>query len=212
MSDGLGGPVDHDVLLQASVARFGNLIHVTGYDIASKFEKSVIDIHLQDVSRIPDVVALRTIEGGLRGVYIGVGSVAELDDMGFLRAARPLGWREDTTYADVHGAYDRRRKFIVAGTVGRSPHAQHTMLHEFGHAVGDLLGFNEADILMNHHRDIHYWTLLPPYFRGGYPGDHRGQREVFAELFRDRILNEPSVRRRWSDDLVAWLERELHLP
>lgn len=211
MSDAADDHVGHDGLLDAAIVRFGDLIHITGYETASIPERIAIDVHLHDLSLILVPVAHRTIEAGLGGIFIGPGSITELDDMEFLRSVQPVGWRPDTTYAQVSGVYDRRRKFIVVGTTGQSPHAQHTMLHEFGHAVGDLLNLNDADIIGNHHGDARFWTQLPPYFRGSYPGDPRGQREMVAELFRDRILNERNMHRRWGTELVAWLEQELDL-
>jgi hypothetical protein len=191
--------------------RFGRILHLSGYATAAERDRATIDVHLSDIARVPQFIADRLVQAGLAGVFIGAGPIVELDNMAYLRDVQPLGWRASATYASVPAIYDREQRYVVAGTVGAEALNRHDFLHECGHAIGDLFGLNEAHQLRDRHTNANFWIRLPPYFRGRFAGDARGRREVFAELFRDRILDRDQAIALWGHDLIEWLGQELGL-
>jgi hypothetical protein len=190
----------HAYLLSEAERRFGGLLNVSGYATGSAHERAVIDAHLADAGLIPERLVARVVTAGLAGVFVGVGDVPDLDDMRFLRG---------TSYEQVSAIYDRTRRYIVAGTYGDDALDEHNLLHEFGHAAGDLLDLNEHLEVLKLHRDIDFWIRLPAFMRGFQPGDGRGRRELFAESIRDRILGRAAAVRDYGANYVAFLEEEL---
>jgi len=201
----------HSALIASALARLGDRLHVSDCEVANIHERAIIDLHLTDIVRIPRHLTDRLVNSGLAGVYIGAGSVIELDNLRFLDEVHPVGWRPTATYADVPALYDRNQKYIVAGTTMSNAVVRRDVLHEYGHALGRLIGLNTASELRERHADANYWMTLPPYVRGQYAGDEGGRRELLAELFRDRILNRNDAISRWGLRLTAWLDQELRL-
>lgn len=194
---------DRDQFLAIAAQRLGNLLHVTYSEVMNSNDQRVIDTHVEDICRIPELLLERLISAGLSGVFVGTGRVARLDDLDYL-ATEP---KHDNTPA----LYHRDRRIIAAGTMGRDPLFAHNMVHEFGHAAGHLLGLNEHPTLIAQHQTVEFWMRLPAYYRGIRPGDPVGCAELLAELFRDRILVGPRISSRFGTAFVRWLDEELGL-
>jgi hypothetical protein len=88
---------------------------------------------------------------------------------------------------------------------------RHDLLHEFGHAAGDVLDLNEHEQAVAYHRDIERWLRLPAYVRGTMPGEARGRRETIAEAVRERILDRNVAMQRYGSAFIQWLETELEI-
>lgn len=150
--------------------------------------------HLEVLAKVPATIHVRVAAAGLTGVYIGSGPVTELDDMGHLKGKRPLGWPEGTTWDQVRGCYDRKRKTVVCGTgVGGDSAAM--PLHEYGHAAADLLGLERGEDAKAWHAKLH--DGLPRYFQQDGPGGIKGTQELMAESFAIHWS-------RGEDALAAW--------
>lgn len=195
---------DHVRSLARARSLLGEMLVVRNYYDASVHERQIIDVHLDDITRLPMHLVERLIGAGLRNVILGAGPPTEPFDFSYLGDSAPL-----KTGAVV---YERVQRVIVMGTLGDDALRAHDMLHEFGHAAGHLLELNDHPMLIEHHRDLHVWMRLPTYYRGIRPGDERGRREFLAEAVRDRIpLGDASASRRYGRTFMQWLNSELEI-
>ena len=102
-----------------------------------------------------------------------------------LKGVAPRNWPEGSTWDNVPGAYNPGTKTVVAGTA--SEHGSESLLiHETGHAIGDLLGFNDSSELKSAHERL--FDKLNPYLKGTgesvkevKPGNEAGRQELLAE-------------------------------
>jgi len=181
----------------------GELLVVTGEDEATWPEQLVIQEHLRDIERLSGELMIRVVGAGLRGVYVGRGRVADLDDLQYL-ASFPQ-------FDDVPAIYHRETKIIAAGTSGLLAYAQHNMIHEFGHAIADVLHLHDADQVIHLSVDPLVFRRLPPHARNGGIGSDRVRRELFAEAIRMLILDRDAAVDLLGSAFVVWLESVLGL-
>ena len=103
----------------------------------------------EDLARVPERVLRQTAELGVR-LEIGDGPITSLPTGKPLKGQRPRGWGVNDTWDDVAGGYAPSVKTVMAGNTGRGGSVS-VALHEYGHAVGDVLGFNESARLESAH-------------------------------------------------------------
>lgn len=137
--------------------------------------------HIEDLSLIPANAIKRTTREGVSMIVFS-GSAA--DAIPSIANERPRGWTEGKTWKDVGGIYDPASKTAIAGSVfgghrsgAASDHS--TAIHEYGHAMGDVLGYdNHPDLIAAH---IRLYGKLEPYLQQNGPGGFAGRQEMFAE-------------------------------
>ena len=133
---------------------------------------------VDSLAELPDPLK-EILAGGLGGIYVGMGGVPDLDDMGFLKG-KPLPSGK-ATWDVCAGAYGDR-KIVVGDRPSPTPDV---MMHEVGHALDDIDGGKVGD-----------WQSDSPDFRALYEqcrpnlasefhlqGDDLGRREFFADAF-----------------------------
>jgi len=152
------------------------------------FDKELVQGYLRAMAQLPSKIHQNLVKAGLTEVHIANRPVPELDSLQHLRgtAVTPNSKR---IWDEVPGAYTNG--VLVAGS-GRTS-SINTLLHEYGHAVGDLLKHNQEGELI-----VAFLRLRPkliPFFANLEP--MRGARELFAEGFavyfgsgRDLVVNE----------------------
>lgn len=86
---------------------------------------------VESLAGLPDRLKNKLAEG-LDGIYVGVGGVPDLDDMGYLRGAPLPSGR--ATWDICAGAYGDR-KIVVGDQPSPTPDV---MMHEVGHALDDV--------------------------------------------------------------------------
>ena len=132
---------------------------------------------VESLAELPEHLK-KKLADGLDGIYVGMGGVPELDDMGHLRGVGlPSG---KATWDICAGAYGDR-KIVVGDQPSPTPDV---MLHEVGHALDDIDGGPGG------------WHSDSPEFRAVYEqcaprlvsDFHRqsgdlGRREFFADAF-----------------------------
>jgi hypothetical protein len=80
-------------------------------------------------------------------------------------------------------------------------------LHETGHAVGDLLGFDNSPALIEHHKRLH--AKLDPYLQQGGAGAFAGRQELFAEGLAATLMHREFAIRKFDAEFVDWMEKEV---
>lgn len=201
--------LEDSAVWQYIAALYGDLVHVTGYEGGSALQQQRVDVVLRDLALVPVGVIEQLRDAGLRGIYVGVGSVTDLDDLGFLRASVPIGWSPGSTYHDVPGVYVPATQVVAVAASGRSTGAVSLALHEIGHAVGDLLGlYLGAGLFLGHIR-LAQSDRLSPYFLPA--GSELARRELLAELFASVMISRELAIRDFDHEIVAWLVDALDL-
>jgi hypothetical protein len=140
--------------------------------IVEDFETALIQEYMRTLAGLPIEIHARLLAGGLKEVHIANRPVPELDALQRLRG-QPVSANATRTWDEVPGAYTQG--VLVAG-VGRHGSAA-LMIHEWGHAIGDILGHNQDGELMLAYVRLQ-GKLDPFYTRYGIA---RGSREMFAE-------------------------------
>jgi hypothetical protein len=186
--------------------RYGEMLHVGGA-AASDTEQRRIERCLLHAALIPQQLVMRLRDAGLSGVFVGVGTAPDLDELDYLRDLQPDGWSPGTTYANVPAVYVRRRGIVAVGVGGHPLATMSALLHEMGHACGDLLGLNDAPDLFLGHVRLAEQQRLPMFAQPA--GDPRARRELLAELFAVRMLSRDDALRAFDGQLVTWLESAL---
>lgn len=148
----------------------GSSLEVTERDSAT------VKKYLEDLGLMPDKLLILLKNRGLK-VRIG-----DKDAVGLMGAESfgddtPLGWGDKSDFHGIGGAYITRLQTVVAGT-GESGSSS-TILHEYGHGVGDLLAVEFSDDVINTHKRL--YPKLEPYFQQGGPGGNDGTSELVAE-------------------------------
>jgi hypothetical protein len=81
------------------------------------------------------------------------------------------------TWWQVAGTFDPVRHWLLLGA--GDPGSYSVALHETGHAIGQLLGYDNSPQLAYLHRKM--YRKLDPYFQGTGPDDPNGRKELLAE-------------------------------
>jgi hypothetical protein len=129
------------------------------------------------LAELPQLIKAK-LAAGLDAIYVGLGGVPNLDDMGQLRGIPLPSGR--ATWDACAGAYGER-KIIVGSRPSPSPDV---MCHEIGHALDDIDGFGEQ--WQSDSEEFHslYGQCLPHMVSAFHrqPG-MLGRREFFADAF-----------------------------
>jgi hypothetical protein len=129
------------------------------------------------LAELPQLIKVK-LAAGLDAIYVGMGGVPSLDDMGRL-AGVPLPSGR-ATWDACAGAYGER-KIIVGSRPSPSPDV---MFHEIGHALDDIDGADEQWQSDSHEFHSLYDQCLPHMVSAFHrqPG-LLGRREFFADAF-----------------------------
>jgi hypothetical protein len=129
------------------------------------------------LAELPQIIKAK-LAAGLDAIYVGMGGVPNLDDMGRLRGVPLPSGR--ATWDACAGAYGER-KVIVGSRPSPSPDV---MCHEIGHALDDIDGI--GDQWQSDSAEFHglYEQCLPHMVSAFHrqPG-LLGRREFFADAF-----------------------------
>jgi hypothetical protein len=129
------------------------------------------------LAELPQIIKAR-LAAGLDAIYVGIGGVPNLDDMGRLKGIPLPSGR--ATWDACAGAYGER-KIIVGSRPSPSPDV---MCHEIGHALDDIDGSGEQ--WQSDSEEFHslYDQCLPHMVSAFHaqPG-LLGRREFFADAF-----------------------------
>ncbi len=171
-------------------------------------DEGALETHssLRDLARVPKHIIDTLVSRGLGGVYAGRKPITELDNMKYLKGVRPRGWSEGKTWDNVGGCYDRGTKTVVAGWT-RNDGSVSTSLHELGHAVGDLMDFDDHPELKFQHETV--YNHLKSYFKQGGPGGKAGMEEFFAETFAQVLVDRSQAIQAAGLGMVEWIETEV---
>ncbi len=180
---------------RAVAEAFGEHLHVTGDAAHPGLQRDLQ--HLRD---LPPRIATRLREAGLRGVHLGTADLPHLDDLGDLHNEQPRGWTPGATWDSVGGVYDGTRHVAAVASLGRSG-SRATVLHELGHAMGDLFRMpvgtgalgerridDHPDLVAAHQRLFH---KLSPYEQQAGPGGRPGRQEFWAESVAHYFTSPP---------------------
>jgi hypothetical protein len=129
------------------------------------------------LAELPQLIKAK-LAAGLDAIYVGMGGVPNLDDMGRLRGVPLPSGR--ATWDACAGAYGER-KIIVGSRPSPSPDV---MCHEIGHALDDIDGADEqwqSDSEEFHSLYDQCWPHMVSAFHR-QPG-LLGRREFFADAF-----------------------------
>jgi hypothetical protein len=137
-------------------------------------------------------------------VWVGDRTVPELDDLGWLAGDHPRGWPRGRQWGDPDGpggAYFPVQRYITAGRGSSGSRA--TALHEAGHAIGHVLGWDHAPELRAHQARL--YPGLRAYFRQGGRGGAVGAQELLAEATAEIVTDEERARLVYDDAFVDWM-------
>jgi hypothetical protein len=159
-------------------------LHVAGADKPDSLHP-VVAAHLQEVAKLPpELLKAASAKGVNVWIDFRTASVA----LSAAEAAQqPRGWTAGKTWDDVGGFYSHHNKRAMAGNGVKADGTQifnysgsaSTVIHEFGHALGDVFGHNNDQQLIDLHTQLH--PKLDPYLQQGGPGAAAGRQELLAE-------------------------------
>ncbi|MFC7645839.1 hypothetical protein ACFQX6_38435 [Streptosporangium lutulentum] len=132
---------------------------------------------MESLARLPEGLKAKLADG-LAGIYVGIGGVPDLDDMGYLRGAPLPSGR--ATWDICAGAYGDR-KIVVGDRPSPTPDV---MMHEVGHALDDV-DAPYGDWVSDSPEFAALYAQCVPKLVSGFhlqPGD-LGRKEFFADAF-----------------------------
>jgi hypothetical protein len=136
--------------------------------------------NMADLALLPAPLLDTMRHNGLELIHIGGTDMTGLDSNFGLKNTRPRGWTHGSTWEDVAGAYSPENKAVCAGWVkdGMAGSVS-VMLHEYGHAIGDVMKINDSPALIEHHKRL--YKRLNSYLQQEGPGGLAGRQELLAE-------------------------------
>ena len=125
-----------------------------------------------------------------------------------LKGVQPRNWPQGSTWEEVPGAYNPNNKTVVAGAAAKHG-SEALLIHETGHAVGDLLGFNNSSEVKSAHKRL--FEKLNPYLKGeGGPGNEGGRQEMFAEALAVLLEDgESAAIQKFDAEFVGFLKNKV---
>ena len=160
---------------------FGNNISVADYTISG------VQKHLNDLDLIPRKTLEALNNNGVK-FYIGDSTVPGLNNMHFLKGVQPRGWPPGFTWDNVPCCYSDIEGVILG--IGRHGSTS-AALHETGHAIGDKLGVDLSQEIINFH--IAHFTKLSLYQQQDGPGSLSGRQEFFAESVANILFGKNGI-------------------
>lgn len=145
---------------------------------------------------------------GLKQIEIAHLTTPDMAGNEDLKGVQPRNWPSGSTWEEVPGAYNPNNKTVVAGTAAKHG-SEALLIHETGHAVGDLLGFNDSSELKSAHKRL--FDKLNPYLKGiGEPGNQAGRQELFAEALAVLLKEGESVAtQKFDAEFVSFLKNKV---
>lgn len=183
----------------SNLGELGKIVKIEDYYVPE------IKEHLKDLTLLPQNISKRLVEKGLKEINIANKKVTELDSNQYLKGQTPET-AKSTTWDDVAGVYNPNSKSV---SLGNGMHlCESLVLHEIGHAIGDLLKYDNSKELEQAH--IRLYPKLTPYYQQKAPGNIAGRKELFAEsvgvlLKRRRDFAVKAYDKEWID----FLEKQL---
>jgi SPP1 gp7 family putative phage head morphogenesis protein len=168
----------------------------------------VVQQHLEELALLPDTLHKKLVAAGLQDVHFGKKSMPYLDANQQYRNAQPRGWPPGSTWDEVAGAYNRGNKSVVAGWTPQGHGSRSAAIHEYGHAIGDLLGYNDHPALDAAQRRL--YDKLNPYLQQGGPGGAAGKSELLAEGMAHVVVNRWGAIRDYDEEFVKFIESILY--
>ena len=133
---------------------------------------------VSQLAKYPNSVLLALKKHGLKEIEVANLTPIDMGSNSDLKNVVPRNWPEGSKWENVPGVYNPNHKSVVAGTL--AAHGSEGLLsHETGHAVGDLLGFDNSSDLKEAHKRL--YDKISPYLKGSSPGALDGRQEMFAE-------------------------------
>lgn len=170
-------------------------------NVTIESDGEIAQLHLQHYDMIPDAVKNRVAESGTEVFISNDKTVPNMDRQERFRGVQPRGWPDGMTWDMVPGCYNAVDNVVTAGSGGHN--ASSLLLHEFGHAVGNL-GYDDDRRLIAAHRK--YFGRLNPYLQQNGPGAKAGRQELLAESFAQTILDRNAAVRLYGEDTVLFIE------
>lgn len=161
---------------------------------------------MADMELLPSHIAKRLADRGVK-VHLSNRSVPDMDDAAHLRNVQPRGYRKGLTWKDSGGAYSPMGRWVMAGTRQYSG-SESTILHELGHAIGDVYHLDNDPELWAHQKRL--YPKLGQYYRQGGRGGRAGSQELLAESTAVFLKGgEAKARRQYDDAYIDWLKDKL---
>ncbi len=163
---------------------------------------------LEDLSLVPYHLMNKLVSRGIRKIYLGDRPITEMNDLKN-RKGKPVGHEVEginRTWDEVGGVYRPTERSAIAGKHAGGGSVS-TALHELGHAIGDLLQFDNHTTLNIAHHEL--YDKLSPYFQQGGQGGEIGRAELFAETFAQVLINREDAISSTDEDFVDWIEKEV---
>jgi hypothetical protein len=174
-------------------------------------EAAIIQEHVAGLLAVPAGVLSKLRTHGLARIQIGKGGVASFPGYEAYQSIQipesPCG----ITWNEARGAYLPSRREILLGTGSHG--YRETALHEIGHALGDLNGYESSYLLARE-----YAFQADGVFgrnRAFYPNgckSARGRKEFFAESVSFAIINRAKALRLFGPEYAAFLLEEVLAP
>jgi HK97 family phage portal protein len=166
------------------------------------FELAKVD--LEDLNALRPTVLRELGDSGAQ-VRLVRGVISDQPEFAHLKGVTPRGWPKGTTWDDADGLYSYAEKMAlkVYGTGGSG--STSTLVHEVGHGIGRLLGYNDdPELIALHVKDFAH---LSPYEQQGGPGGEAGRQEFLAEtIAKLAVKGEYAAEQFSSPEMVKWLK------
>lgn len=188
----------------------GDALCVVDAKVSSQ-EAAIIQEHVAGLLSVPSGVLSKLRAHGLARIQIGKGGVASFPGLEAYQGTQIPNSPYGTSWDEARGAYlpSRREIFLGTGSHGY----KETALHEIGHALGDLNGYDGSYLLARE-----YNFQADGIFgrnRAFYPSgckSTRGKKEFFAESVSFAIINRDKVTRLFDPEYAAFLLEEVLAP
>lgn len=163
---------------------------------------AVAQLHIAHYRMIPDVLRTAVEAEGVKVYISNDKTLPGIDDQGKMAGVQPRGWPKGMTWDIVPGAYSVRDRYVIAGSGAHG--SSSVLLHEYGHAIGHVLNYDNDVRLIAAHTANHKY--LEPYFQQGGAGGFAGRGEMLAEAFAETIVNRNLAVLRFGQDTVDFIE------
>lgn len=171
-------------------------------------EADVILEHVNALVATPKGVLAKLATHGLSRVQIGKGGVASFPGYDLFNHIQIPTAPRGATWSDARGAYISSRKEIILGTGSRG--YEGTAAHEVGHALGELMGYDNSLRLAVEYRAKSRGSLrkVSAYYPDGRLTD-RGKKEFFAETVSLGIMSRGSLKAFFSDAYYTFIVEDV---
>jgi hypothetical protein len=137
------------------------------------------------LQQIPAPLLRMLNDGGVK-IYLGAGmdKITDLDDEQHAENDQPRGWPQGSKMWETGGYYTPGKKYVLVGN-GRRDGSRSVLIHEVGHAIGDVMRVDGDPELRAHHSRLK--DGLSPYYSGAahfdtsFDPNRAGIQELWAE-------------------------------